>query len=77
MTYKSNVQKFSFFSNILYSPINSKHWKVPSKLYYQGPTVPDLLLEERSENNFNVFIKIIKNTWAFYNYNLSNFLDFF
>ena len=23
------------------NPINSKHWKAPSKLYYQRPTVPD------------------------------------
>jgi len=27
--------------------INSKHWKAPSKLYYQRPTALDLLLEER------------------------------
>ncbi|KAH1221794.1 hypothetical protein GmHk_12G035129 [Glycine max] len=37
------------------SPINSKHWKTPSKLYYQRPTAPDLLLEERGENNFKSF----------------------
>ncbi|KAL5133896.1 hypothetical protein HKD37_03G007156 [Glycine soja] len=37
------------------NPINSKHWKTPSKLYYQRPTVPDLLLEERGENNFKSF----------------------
>ena len=35
--------------------INSKHWKTPSKLYYQRPTAPDLLLEERGENNFKSF----------------------
>ena len=29
------------------NPINSKHWKTPSKLYYQRPTALDLLLEER------------------------------
>ena len=37
------------------NPINSKHWKTPLKLYYQQPTVPDLLLEERGENNFKSF----------------------
>ncbi|KAH1265369.1 putative Polyprotein CP [Glycine max] len=31
------------------NPINTKHWKTPSKLYYQRPTAPDLLLEERGE----------------------------
>ncbi|KAL5148481.1 hypothetical protein HKD37_13G035521 [Glycine soja] len=29
--------------------------KTPSKLYYQRPTAPDLLLEERGENNFRSF----------------------
>ncbi|KAL5159223.1 putative Polyprotein CP [Glycine soja] len=29
--------------------------KTPSKLYYQRPTAPDLLLEERGENNFKSF----------------------
>uniref|UniRef100_A0A0R0GIC0 Polyprotein n=1 Tax=Glycine max TaxID=3847 RepID=A0A0R0GIC0_SOYBN len=37
------------------NPINSKNWKTPSKLYYQRPTAPDLLLEERGENNFKSF----------------------
>ncbi|KAG4907205.1 hypothetical protein JHK82_055868 [Glycine max] len=37
------------------NPINSKHWKTPSKLYYQHPTALDLLLEERGENNFKSF----------------------
>ncbi|KAH1254682.1 hypothetical protein GmHk_04G011067 [Glycine max] len=37
------------------NPINSKHWKTFSKLYYQRPTAPDLLLEERGENNFKSF----------------------
>jgi len=37
------------------NPINSKHWKTPSKLYYQHPITPDLLLEERGENNFKSF----------------------
>ncbi|KAH1079721.1 hypothetical protein GYH30_057283 [Glycine max] len=37
------------------NPINSKHWKTPSKLYYQRSTAPDLLLEERGENNFKSF----------------------
>ncbi|KAH1127314.1 hypothetical protein GYH30_016045 [Glycine max] len=35
--------------------INTKHWKTPSKLYYQRPTAPDLLLEERGQNNFKSF----------------------
>ena len=37
------------------NPINSKHWKTPSKLYYQWPTAPDLLLEERGGSNFKGF----------------------
>ncbi|KAL5159220.1 polyprotein [Glycine soja] len=37
------------------NPLNSKHWKTPSKLYYQRSTAPDLLLEERGENNFKSF----------------------
>ena len=37
------------------NPINTKHWKTPSKLYYQRPTAPDLLLEERGDNNFKSF----------------------
>jgi len=37
------------------NPINSKHWKTPSKLYYQRLTAPDLLLQERDENNFKSF----------------------
>ncbi|KAH1262561.1 polyprotein [Glycine max] len=37
------------------NPINSKHWKTSSKLYYQRPTAPNLLLEERGENNFKSF----------------------
>lgn len=37
------------------NPINTKHWKTPSKLYYQRPTTPDLLLEERGESNFKSF----------------------
>ena len=37
------------------NPINTKHWTTPSKLYYQRPTTPDLLLEERGENNFKSF----------------------
>ena len=37
------------------NPINSRHWKTPSKLYYQRPTALDLLLEERGENNFKSF----------------------
>jgi len=36
-------------------PINTKHWKTPSKLYYQKLTAPDLLLEERDENKFKNF----------------------
>ncbi|RDX80041.1 hypothetical protein CR513_39452, partial [Mucuna pruriens] len=37
------------------NPINPKNWKTPSKLYYQRPTTPDLLLEEQGENNFKSF----------------------
>ena len=37
------------------NPINSKHWKTPSKLYYQRPTTPNLLLEERGESSFKSF----------------------
>ncbi|RDX80015.1 hypothetical protein CR513_39487, partial [Mucuna pruriens] len=37
------------------NPINTKNWKTPSKLYYQRPTAPDLLLEERGESNFRSF----------------------
>ncbi|KRG94666.1 hypothetical protein GLYMA_19G100300v4 [Glycine max] len=37
------------------NPINSKHWKTPSKLYYQRPTAPDLLLEERdAQTEYNI-----------------------
>ncbi|KAG4951642.1 hypothetical protein JHK85_045509 [Glycine max] len=32
------------------NPINSRHWKTPSKLYYQRPTTLDLLLEERDRS---------------------------
>jgi len=35
--------------------INSKHWKTPSKLYYQQLTTPDLLLEERGKSSFKSF----------------------
>ena len=34
------------------NPINTKHWKTSSKFYYQRPTAPDLLLEERGKSNF-------------------------
>ncbi|KAL5123960.1 hypothetical protein HKD37_02G004443 [Glycine soja] len=37
------------------NPINSKHWKTSSKLYYQRPAAPDLLFEEIGENNFKSF----------------------
>ncbi|KAH1198389.1 polyprotein [Glycine max] len=46
---KLNIRK----ENI--NPIISKHWKTLSKLYYQCPIAPDLLLEERGENNFKSF----------------------
>ncbi|KAH1202906.1 hypothetical protein GmHk_17G049257 [Glycine max] len=39
------------------NPINSKHWKTPSKLYYQRPTAPDLLLEERGEIILRVLVQ--------------------
>ncbi|RDY12614.1 hypothetical protein CR513_02550, partial [Mucuna pruriens] len=32
--------------------LNPVNWKSSSKLYYQRPTAPDLLLEERGEGNF-------------------------
>ncbi|KAL5179503.1 polyprotein [Glycine soja] len=48
------------------NPINSKHWKTPSKLYYQRPTAPDLLLEERGENNFKRFSGQLKGWWDNY-----------
>ena len=37
------------------NPINTKHWKTSSKFYYQRPTAPDLLLEERGKSNFKSF----------------------
>ena len=37
------------------NPINAKHWKTPSKLYYQRPTAHDLLLEDRGKSNFKSF----------------------
>ena len=37
------------------NPINPKHQKTPSKLYYQRATALDLLLKERGENNFKSF----------------------
>jgi len=37
------------------NPINSKHWKTASKLYYQWPTTPDLLLEENVRITSNFF----------------------
>jgi len=37
------------------NPINTKHWKTSSKLYYQRPTTLDLLLEERGKSNFKSF----------------------
>uniref|UniRef100_A0A0R0JU48 CCHC-type domain-containing protein n=1 Tax=Glycine max TaxID=3847 RepID=A0A0R0JU48_SOYBN len=42
-------------SEKIINQINSKHWKTPSKLYYQRPTAPYLLLEERGESNFKSF----------------------
>ncbi|KAG4949449.1 hypothetical protein JHK82_042663 [Glycine max] len=50
-----NTTKVGSVSEKNINPINSKHWKTPSKLYYQRPTAPDLLLEERGENNFKSF----------------------
>jgi len=47
-----NASEIGSVSGIDINPINSKHWKTPSKLYYQRPTAPDLLLEERGESNF-------------------------
>ena len=39
------------------NPIKSKHWKTPSKLYYQRPTAPDLLLEERGDFFLRVLVQ--------------------
>jgi len=50
-----NATEKSSISEKDINPINSKHCKTPSKLYYQRPTAPDLLLEERGENNFKSF----------------------
>ncbi|KAH1148330.1 hypothetical protein GYH30_043114 [Glycine max] len=50
-----NTTKIGSVSEKNINPINSKHWKTLSKLYYQRPTAPDLLLEERGENNFKSF----------------------
>ncbi|KAH1137980.1 hypothetical protein GYH30_027823 [Glycine max] len=50
-----NTTKIGSMSEKNINPINSKHWKTPSKLYYQRPTALDLLLEERGENNFKSF----------------------
>ncbi|KAL5191758.1 polyprotein [Glycine soja] len=51
----NNTTEIGSVSEKNINPINSKHWKTPSKLYYQRPTTPDLLLEERGENNFKSF----------------------
>ena len=37
--------------------INTKHWKTPSKLYYQRPTAPYLLLEERGDITLKVLVQ--------------------
>ncbi|KAH1238679.1 hypothetical protein GmHk_08G023292 [Glycine max] len=50
-----NTTEIGSLSEKNINPINSKNWKTPSKLYYQRPTAPDLLLEERGENNFKSF----------------------
>ncbi|KAG5037703.1 hypothetical protein JHK82_018514 [Glycine max] len=50
-----NTTKIGSVSEKDINPINSKHWKTPSKLYYQRTTAPDLLLEERGEKNFKSF----------------------
>ncbi|KAG5071561.1 hypothetical protein JHK86_006772 [Glycine max] len=50
-----NATEIGSISRKNINPINSKHWKTPSKLYYQRPTAPDLLLEERGENNYKSF----------------------
>ena len=50
-----NTFKIGSVSEKYINPINSKHWKTPSKLYYQRPTAPDLLLEEIGESNFKSF----------------------
>ena len=50
-----NISKIRSVSGRDINPINSKHLKTPSKLYYQRPTALDFLLEERGENNFKSF----------------------
>ncbi|KAH1210070.1 polyprotein [Glycine max] len=50
-----NTTEIGSVSKKSINPINSKNWRTPSKLYYQRPTAPDLLLEERGENNFKSF----------------------
>ncbi|KAL5176952.1 polyprotein [Glycine soja] len=49
------VSKEGSVSEKVINPINTKHWKTPSKLYYQRPTTPDLLLEEKGKNSFKSF----------------------
>ncbi|KAG4915095.1 hypothetical protein JHK87_052652 [Glycine soja] len=39
----------------IFEKVNAKHWKTPSKLYYQRLTALNLLLEERGESNFKSF----------------------
>ncbi|RDY08396.1 hypothetical protein CR513_07375, partial [Mucuna pruriens] len=61
------------------NPINTKNWKTPSKLYYQRPTVPDILLEERGESNFRSFSANNIYEWnidAHTEYNILNTLQY-
>ena len=47
-----NTTEISSISEKDINPINSKHWKMPSKLYFQRPTAPNLLLDEKGKCNF-------------------------
>ncbi|RDY00782.1 hypothetical protein CR513_15996, partial [Mucuna pruriens] len=42
----NQASKDSSMSKKEINSINTKNWKTPSKLYYERPTAPDLLLEE-------------------------------
>jgi len=50
-----NTTEISSISEKDINPINSKHWKMPSKLYFQRPTAPNLLLDEKGKCNFKIF----------------------
>ncbi|KRH55131.1 hypothetical protein GLYMA_06G232700v4, partial [Glycine max] len=73
-----NITELGSVSEKNINPINSKHWKTPSKLYYQRPAAFDLLLEERGENNFKIFSANNIYEWnidAQMEYNITNTLQ--